>query len=198
MSKDRIVVGVSGPTGIGKDYLQIYARERLGLHSVTQHTTRPARPAGAENKIPVPVKEYMKLYKEGLLVGHHIEESATQGKLYYGYLFSSIEKAVPTTLELNPVTATHIIDELEERGIQFAGWIGLIGDEDYLISNIKNRESMAPREIEKRMELSRAFMEVIEARANQGIITHVFKAGWHNRSTMGDEFTEIVRDVLKI
>lgn len=184
------VVGISGPTGAGKDYLSIHTREVLGLGHATMLTTRPARPAGSENKIPVSLDEF-RGYKDHELIGKHEDAG-----IHYAYRIEDLKNIGQGLLELNPVLQAHVPIEAKKYNIKMMGWIGLWGEEEYLIGNIGRRQNMGPEELEKRLELSRGIMDRLRHLHRKGVVTHLYKVGWENRETMADEFAEMVRDIL--
>lgn len=184
------VVGVSGPTGAGKDYLSIYTRKALGLKNVTMLTTRPRRPEGAENKIPIPEEEFLAIPKQEL-VGLHNDTG-----IYYAYKAEHLRDLSKGLIELNPNLQASMPEELKSHGIEMVGWIGLWGEEEYLISNIRNRQNMGPDELETRLRLSRDIMKTLRDLHQKGTVTHLYQVGWHNRETMAQEFSDMVRDLL--
>lgn len=71
-----VIIGVSGPSGAGKDYLINASSKQfneIGINTtVIQMTTeRPDRGAGVETKICISSKEYSNLETTNKLVGSH-------------------------------------------------------------------------------------------------------------------------------
>lgn len=183
-------IGISGPPGAGKDYLSKFIVSNLKLNRVAMVTTRPARPE--EEKICINDKEYNKLLKNNLLVGHHINKG-------YKYAYKIYDlKAIkgPGIIELNPINQVSLKDELSKHGINFAGWVGIVGDIEYLISNMNSRQKMPDTEITKRTDMARSIVQEIKKLHDNNIINVIFKVGWHNRKSMTTEFANIIKTYL--
>jgi len=182
-------VGISGPTGAGKDYLVGNATERLGLNIVRMHTTRPRRPEGSENKIPVSEEVFM-AYPADELIGKHEDAG-----IWYAYKLEDLQNAGATIVELNPMKQAEVPDQLRAHGMEMVAWIGLHGEDEYLMHNIGNRQEMSPEELATRLRLSHEFINRLKELSDEGIVT-LYKVGWDNRSTMADEFTDMIDTLL--
>lgn len=183
------VVGISGPSGAGKDYLSKQMIDKLGLERVAMVTTRPARPEG-EEKICIGQEEYNNLVEEGKLVGDHENKG-----FRYGYRIDDLTKVSKAIIELNPVYQSHLPEELLKWGIDFAGWIGLVGDPQYLIDNMDSRQVMSPDEMQKRLDMANQIMGAINKLSGENIVTS-YHVGWDNRQTMADEVANIAQDLI--
>lgn len=184
------VVGISGPSGAGKDYLSKQMIEKLGLERVAMVTTRPARPEG-EEKICISQDEYNKLLENGKLVGDH------ENKGYrYGYNIEDLTKVSKAIIELNPVYQSHLPEELLKWGIEFAGWIGLVADPKYLIDNMNSRQVMSADEMQKRLDMANQIMGAINKLSDEKVVTP-YHVGWENRQTMADEVAQMAKDFIQ-
>ena len=128
-----IVVGVSGPSGAGKDYLINASStefKNIGIATtVVQMTTeRPDRGPGVETKICISSNEYSKLENSGQLVGSH-----QNGDYRYGYKLSELQNGLEQCqnggivfIELNPFAQGSFPKELKEKlGVDMLAWIGV-------------------------------------------------------------------------
>lgn len=184
------VVGISGPSGAGKDYLSKQMIEKLGLERVAMVTTRPARPEG-EEKICISQDKYNQLVAAGKLVGDH------ENKGYrYGYNIDDLTKVSKAIIELNPVYQSHLPEELLKWGIEFAGWIGLIGDPQYLIDNMNSRQAMPPDEMQNRLDMANQIMGAINKLSEEKVVTP-YHVGWDNRLTMASEVAQMAKNFIQ-
>lgn len=184
------VVGISGPSGAGKDYLSKQMIEKLGLERVAMVTTRPARPEG-EEKICIGQDEYNKLLEDGKLVGDHENKG-----FRYAYNIDDLTNVSKAIIELNPVYQSHLPEELLKWGIEFAGWIGLVGDPQYLIDNMNSRQAMSAEEMQKRLDMANQIMGAINKLSDEKIVTP-YHVGWDNRQTMADEVAQMAKDFIQ-
>lgn len=183
------VVGISGPSGAGKDYLSKQMIEKLGLERVAMVTTRPARPEG-EEKNCISQDEYNKLLEDGKLVGDH------ENKGYrYAYNIEDLTKVSNAIIELNPVYQSNLPEELLKWGIEFAGWIGLVGDPQYLKDNMNSRQVMSSDEMEKRLDMANQIMGAIKKLSDEKVVTP-YHVGWDNRQTMAEEVSQIAKNLI--
>lgn len=184
------VIGISGPSGAGKDYLSKQMIEKLGLERVAMVTTRPARPEG-EEKICISQNEYQKLVEDGELVGDHENKG-----FRYGYRIKDLTSVSKAIIELNPVYQSHLPKELLKWGIDFAGWIGLVGDPQYLIDNMNSRQVMSEDERIKRLDMANQIMGAINKLSEENIVTP-YHVGWDNRQTMADEVAQLAQKLIE-
>ena len=93
-------------------------------------------------------------------------------------------------------------DELAEMGIEMVGWIGLEGEPEYLATNIKDRSrkdagrDIDPERLKKKLDMADKIMEMQRQLAQDGVMT-IFKVGWHNRDTMGEEIAVLIKEMLR-
>lgn len=195
-SKAR-VVGISGPDGGGKGYLTGEAIARLGLVEVPMVTTRPHR-GESETKVPLDKLAYDALLNEGKLVGHH----ENKGHFYAFRASDLAELEGDAIIELNPEYQRDFPKELAAQGIEMVGWIGLHGEPEYLRTNINDRTrkdsgaDMDPEALNKKLDMANIIMERQRELANEGVMT-MFKVGWDNRNTMGEEIAELIDGMLE-
>jgi len=198
-TKQIPVIGISGPSGAGKDYLTQVVIERLGVANPQMVTTRPHRGEGVETKICIADVDYNKHLESGELVGHHENKG-----FHYAYRIGDIQAlaangATGAIIELNPVYQAAVPQELADRpeakDVSLVRWFVLEADPEYLTHNMTARQEMAAEELAKRLDMARMIMEAGQQLAGRDEVV-MFKVGWHNRETMADEFAKLVAESL--
>jgi hypothetical protein len=191
-TQETRVLGVSGPDGAGKGYLTENALARHPrITEVGMLTTRPAREG--DTKVSVSDADFDSMLSKGELVGAHRNDNGFR----YAYRASDLKDRGPTIIEINPTNQAGIVNDLARLGINMAGWIGVIGDSDYVRGNMQRRQpDMGPDELERKMGMGYRIADGLKELEASGHVT-IFNVGWDNRETMADDFNAIVEEVLK-
>lgn len=193
------VIGISGPSGAGKDYLTQTVIERLGVANPQMVTTRPSRGEGVETKICIDEGVYNRHLEAGELVGHHENKG-----FHYAYRVSDIQSLIENgasgaVIELNPVYQSAVPQELIERpeagDVRIVRWFILEGDPEYLTANMTSRQDMPADELAKRLDMANMIMSAGRDLSDRDEVA-MFSVGWHNRATMADDFTKLVEASL--
>lgn len=198
MKNAKIVIGVTGPDGGGKDFLQEKAKESFDYYipSISMTTNRPARDPKVETKKCLGDKEFKEMLEANELIGVH-ENNGYQ----YGYCLRDIFNAFEcgekfAFMELNAAVQAHILNEFPPE-IHMVAWIGLIGDEEYLIHNMTHRGPVSKERLAKKIRMGHEIMDAIRRlKEKEPEKMIIFNIGWHNRDTMGEEFTGIVKKLI--
>ncbi len=198
MKNEKIVIGVTGPDGGGKDFLQEKAKENFNFHipSIFMTTNRPPRDPKVENKTCLNSNEFKQMLEANELIGVH-ENNGYQ----YGYSLGDIVAAFGNGekfafMELNAAKQAHILKEFPPE-INMVAWIGLLGEEEYLIHNMTNRGPLSKERLAKKVRMGHEIMDAIKRLKEdepEKMIT--FNIGWHNRDTMGEKFTRVVKKLV--
>jgi hypothetical protein len=104
-------------------------------------------------------------------------------------------------IELNPEYQSDFPQELQAQGIEMVGWIGLHGEPEYLRANINDRSrkdtgnELDSEVLDRKLDMANTIMQRLRDMEQDGIVT-LFKVGWDNRATMGDEFASLVERML--
>jgi len=198
LSKRTAVIGISGPSGAGKDYLtqkaiEYFSGEGIQTFNVQMVTEREHRGA-VETKICVSPQEYDKLQRQGKLVGDHIN------KVRYGYQTDEIEKALHNAqsvggmviLELNPSKQKSFPAELKNKvGVDLTAWIGV---ETTLEQTRANMEERGEPEvvIQQRLQTMSDFVESMERNKNIKLVNN----GPENRANAHTDFINIIKESI--
>lgn len=187
------VLGISGQDGAGKGYLteQLIARHQGEVQEVGMITTRPARPG--DSKVAVSDTDFDAMIESGQLIGAHTNDNGYR----YAYRIEDLIHSGPNVIiEINPDKQGGIVQDLARFGIKMAGWIGVLGDEDYVEGNmIRRQPDMDAETRAKKMGMGRKIATALRDLEDQGIVT-IFPVGWTNRETMADQFSDLVEKIL--
>lgn len=190
------IVAISGPDGGGKGYLTDQAIQKLGLIEVPMVTTRPHR-GESETKVPLDRLAYEALLANDELVGHH----ENKGNFYAFRASDLTDIEQDAIIELNPAYQQDVAKELAKKDIEMVGWIGLHGEPEYLRTNINDRtkrdtgSEMDPNVLEAKIDMANTIMEKQRELADEGVMT-LFKVGWDNRDTMGQEISDLISGMM--
>src|SRR4051812_23834521 len=120
------IILISGPPGVGKDYLISHILDKYKLKRISTVTTRP--PRSPDEKSCISEKEYNDLLKNHQIVGDHPNKG-----FRYGYNISEFSSAENAILIINPSHSESIIKDLSQLGVQISGWIGVYPDEFHYV-----------------------------------------------------------------
>ena len=216
ISKDEVkVLGLSGPDGAGKGYLTQNAIEILNnelgfrISEIQMISTRSPREGEQYytnmeelsksssvlgGKRCVSDELFDKLLANSSLVGDHKNDNGFR----YAYLVNDFKVAKGALLiELNPVFQSRISEDLSKHGINFVSWIGLMGNIDYLRTNIKSRQpDMTDEELDKKIGMAESIIETLnELRGDSKL--QLFTVGWENRESMAKEFADLIKGLIE-
>ncbi len=195
-----VFIGVSGPSGAGKDYLISASGQQFNQMGITtkvvQMTTeRPDRGAGVETKICISSDEYTKLENDNQLIGSH-----QNGEYRYGYKQSDILQATQECqnggivfIELNPFAQPDFPNELKTKmNVDMIAWIG--------VQNTLKQTEISMRErgesedsIKERIAKVKKYYD---AMADNPFISYVDNGPTNRTGSTGD-FVKIIKDKIE-
>jgi len=198
LSKNDVVIGISGPSGAGKDFLTVKAIQYFNEHSIPSHnvqmtTERPHR-GEVETKVCVSPDEYSSLQAKGALLGDHVNN------VRYGYNKADVQVAIEQAkadgglviLELNPIEQTHFAEELKNQlGVKLTAWVGVQTTLDQTRVNMEERGE-TPDTISKRIEIMQDFITAMENNPQISLVDN----GPDNRQGSAGDFIKVVEDAI--
>lgn len=194
-----VIIGVSGPSGAGKDYLinasSQYFQDNGANTTIVQMTTeRPDRGPGVETKICIPSTDYDQLEKNNQLIGSH-----QNGDYRYGYKTEDIQKALESCnkggivfMELNPFAQTKFPQELKAKmGIDLLAWIGVLNTIEQTEADMRKRGEPEDS-IKERIAKVQKYYDAI----NQNPDISYVDNGPTNRTGSTSDFIKIIKDKI--
>lgn len=198
LSEKTPIIGVSGPSGSGKDYLiqkaiDYFSTIGIKMFNVQEVTERKHRGI-TETKTCISPSEYDRLQESGKLIGDHVN------KVRYGYLTDDIKRALESAksvggmviLELNPSIYNVFLAELRSKiGVDLTVWIGVETTLDQARKNLEERFENE-RLIKQRLGIMSEFMKSMEK--NKSII--IVDNGPDNRTNSHADFIKIIKNSI--
>lgn len=194
-----VVVGVSGPSGAGKDYLINTSSNEfinLGVQTTTvQMTTeRPDRGSGVETKICISSDEYSQVENSNQLIGSH-----QNGDYRYGYKMIDLQKGLEQCknggivfIELNPFAQGSFPEELKAKlGVNMLAWIGVQNTIEQTETSMRERGE-SEDSIKERIAKVKKYYDAM----NENPFISYVNNGPDNRQGSTADFTKIIKDKI--
>lgn len=195
-----VIVGVSGPSGAGKDYLinaSSQQFEQMGAKTtIVQMTTeRPDRGPGVETKICISSNEYTKLESADKFIGSH-----QNGDYRYGYKTEDLQKGLDhcknggiVFIELNPFAQGEFPKEMKEKlGVDMLAWIGVQNTIEQTETSMRERGE-SEDSIKERIAKVKKYYDAMDTNS---FISYV-NNGPDNRAGSTGDFVKIIKDKIK-
>lgn len=192
MSKEKIILGLSGPSAVGKGYCKDRIKEKFKdtFSEPVIVTTRPKREKdGPDRKAGVSVSDFLEMKKNGLILFSH-QPFKTD---WYGFLASSFEDGDKHILtEVHPENITGFKYKYGSRVIL----LGLIANKDYLELNIRSRGTESEELIRERILASADESSVIQKFAENGLVDHLIEVTPSNRFNLDKIVINLTREII--
>lgn len=195
-----VIVGVSGPSGAGKDYLINASSKQfvdMGADTtIVQMTTeRPDRGPGIETKICISSDKYTKLENDNLLIGSH-----KNGDYRYGYKTEDLQNGLEKCknggivfIELNPFAQGSFPSEMKEKlNVNMLAWIGVQNTIEQTETSMRERG-----ESEDSIKERIAKIEKYNNAMNTNPFISYVNNGPDNRIGSTGDFVKIIKDKIK-
>lgn len=195
-----VIVGVSGPSGAGKDYLinassQQFADMGVNTTIVQMTTERPDRGPGVETKICISSDEYSKLEAADKLIGSH-----QNGDYRYGYKIEDLQNGLNRCqnggivfIELNPFAQPNFPQEIKQKlGVDMLAWIGVQNTIEQTETSMRERGESEDSIKERIAKVKKYY----DAMADNPFISYVDNGPTNRTGSTGD-FVKIIKDKIE-
>lgn len=194
------LVGVSGPSGAGKDYLinasgQQFTDMGANVAVVQMTTERPDRGPGVETKICISSDEYTQLENSNQLIGSH-----QNGDYRYGYKTQDLVAGLETCknggivfIELNPFAQPNFPQEIKQKlGVDMLAWIGVQNTIEQTETSMRERGE-SEDSIKERIAKVKKYYDAM----NENPFISYVDNGPTNRTGSTKDFTNIILDKIQ-
>lgn len=192
MNKENIIVGLSGPSAVGKGYCKDKIKKRfpdIFIEPVVV-TTRPRRDNdGFDRRAGISVNEFFDMEKHNLIIFPH----QPFGTDWYGFLASSFESEnKPILTEIHPENIRPFKSRYGNRLVL----IGLVADPSYLETNIKSRGTESSKIAQERISASIEESIFIQTLTKDGLIDFLVEVNQGNRVDLGKIMIDLTSEII--
>jgi len=192
MSKENFILGLSGPSAIGKGYCKDRIKESFP-NIFTEPiivTTRPKRENdGIDRMAGISINDFFDMEKNNLILFSH----KPFGTDWYGFLTSSLEhNKGPILTEIHPENINPFKNKYGTRLVL----LGLVANQDYLETNIRNRGTESEEIIKKRISASVNENSKIEMFAENGLVDHLIEVTQNNRFNLDKIVINLTSEII--
>lgn len=194
MSERETIVGLVGPSAVGKGYCKDAIKSEFGssFSEPVVVTTRPKRATdGKDRQAGVPVGEFFGMVDEGVVLFAH--QPFGEGSDWYGFSKKSLDNNQRPLL-----TEVHIdnVEPFRERFGDRLFLIALTAERAYLEANIRGRGTEDESSIQTRLNAALSEVEKIHRLETDGLIDRVIEVSNENRDQLGEIVTNLVAEII--
>lgn len=195
-STEAPIIGLSGPSAIGKGAYKARVLELMQKHAVSYcepvvATTRPVRPTDGNDRMAgLSQTQFHRMAQNRELIFTH-QPFGPNGH-WYGFLAQSFVSDLPLVTEVH-------VDNLAPFKNRFADrvlLIGFVAQLDCLEANIRDRGTESEPDIQLRLEHAVQELAYIFQGLKSGTIDHVFTVTRKNRAKVEKRVKKIVAPIL--
>ncbi len=188
------LIALTGPSGVGKNHIKIIARGRREFREPQVITTRAQRPSdGVDRLAGVPLHQFHNDSQSGQILFPH--QLFGRDGPWYGFRAVDLEPQTDNVPVLTEIHAT-LVPVFRQAFRNTLVAIGVIADQEYLLSNLQQRNSENTLEWEERMRSAQSEMELIYQYAQQGLISQLFTVTHENRARIASIVSETIVSYL--
>ena len=177
------IIGLVGPSGVGKGYCKdaIMASSPDLFFEPVVVTTRPKRETdGVDRKAGVSFGEFMAMRIDGTVVFAH--QPFGPDTHWYGFLSKSLEGDENKVI----LTEVHIdnVEPFKERFGSSVKLIALVADRNYLAKNLAARNTESDEEVQLRLKKSLREVNLIQDLSRKNLLDAVIEVDDDNREKL--------------
>ena len=195
MSIKKDILGLSGPSGIGKGFAKHALREAFPgtFAEPVVVTTRARRPDDSIDRLSgIDINTFQEWVSQKRVVFSH--QPFGSAGAWYGFLQESFLTDKPLLTEVHPQNIRPFRNAFDGSLVL----IGLTASPSYLSTNLEKRATETPPEREQRIAASLAEIQAILSFYGQGIIDHIIKVTPQNREVLGKTVVSLAIALLSL
>lgn len=183
MQTEGLIIGLCGPSGIGKGYLKDHIRAIVpDVSELTVATTRTRRASdGVDRDTDIPVGLFLQRRNAGEIIFAH-QPFGVEGD-WYGFYDEQVRELLSQGRRI--LTEIHVdnVQPFKEKHGQRVIIVGLVAERDYLEENLRSRATESLQEQQRRLDAALREAAQIQTLYKEGFVDVLMEV---NHQTRGE------------
>ena len=189
MERKSKIIGLIGPSGVGKQYFKEAIKNHFDFKEPIVVSTRPKRVGDDNTRLRLSEKDFFDMQNRGEIVFTH----QPFYRHWYGFLISSLNN------QKNLLTEVHVdnINNFRQTFVDRLLLIGFIADTDYIRFRLDQRGSESLHEKLIRLKLGESEIAKINQNYRIGNIDDIYRLNKYNSNNLTKTIFSRINNFLK-